>query len=72
MTNSLQMFHGGKNLIVFAVAFGVVPWIHLNGIAAVFGILAAMTIVIDLGWVILYVFGARLRQLDVNKAIFPY
>ncbi|KFZ23584.1 hypothetical protein V502_01948 [Pseudogymnoascus sp. VKM F-4520 (FW-2644)] len=43
------MFHGGKNLIVFAVAFGIVPWIHMNGIAAVFGILAALIIVIDLG-----------------------
>lgn len=66
------MFHGGKNLIVFAVAFGIVPWIHMNGIAAVFGILAALIIVIDLAWVIFYVFGIRLRLLDRKKTIFPF
>lgn len=66
------MFHGGKNLIVFVVAFGIVPWIHMNGIAVVFGILAALIIVIDFGWVIFYVFGIHLRQLDMKKAIFPF
>lgn len=72
--NSLteQFFHGFKNLIVFGFAFGISPWISLNGIGTVFGILAAIVAFFDLCWIIFYIFGKKLRKNDGKRQIFPF
>lgn len=58
--------------MVFAFAFGISPWIRLDGIAVVFGILAALVAIFDLGWLLFYKFGKKWRQNDARKKIFPF
>jgi hypothetical protein len=67
-----KTFNGTKNLIFFAIGFAIVPWVKQNGLIAVFCILAAILFVVDLGAVVVYLFGKRARARDGRLRIFPF
>ncbi|KIW90070.1 uncharacterized protein Z519_09501 [Cladophialophora bantiana CBS 173.52] len=65
-------FNGFKNLVSFAVGFAVVPWLELDGVVAVFVILAVLVVVIDASALRIYLFGKKLRQRDTRLRIFLF
>jgi hypothetical protein len=59
-------------VVSFGVGFGVVPWLELNGVVTVFGILTGLVLFIDAFVLVIYFYGKRLRQRDTRLKIFPF
>lgn len=72
ISNPAQTFNGFKNLVSFAVGFAVIPWLELDGIVAVFVILAVLVVVLDASALVIYIFGKKLRQRDARLKIFLF
>jgi hypothetical protein len=67
-----QILYGFKNILSFGIGFGVVPWLELDGVIAVFWILAAMIIVMNTFAVVVWKWGKTLRKLDGPKRVLIY
>ncbi|OAL45661.1 MFS general substrate transporter [Pyrenochaeta sp. DS3sAY3a] len=68
----LVNFNGFKNVVSFAMGFGVIPWLEQNGIVTVFCIVAALVFVIDAAVIFIYIYGKQLRERDSRIKIFLF
>lgn len=56
----------------FGLGFGVIPWLELDGIVGVFGILVGLVLVIDAAVIVIYFYGKRFRRMDTRRKIFLF